>query len=63
MKARHFDSTKRFIDDLYVINDGEEFRRSICEMHPTELELKVQHQRDHATFLDLDITTEEVTFI
>ena len=45
-------------------NNGREFVRSICDIYPTELELKVEHQGDHdAKFLNLDITTEEGTFI
>ena len=32
-------------------------------MEYQELELKVQHQGDHATFLNLDITIVEATFI
>ena len=32
-------------------------------MEYQELELKVQHQGDHATFLNLDITIMEATFI
>ena len=63
IKARHFHSTKCFIDDLSAINDGGEFERSVCEIYPKELELKVEHQGDHATFLNLDITIKEGTFI
>ena len=43
MKARHFHSTKCFIDDLCAINDGGELGRSICDIYPKELELKVKH--------------------
>ena len=50
IKGRHFYSTKRFIDDLSTINDGGEFGRLICEIYPKELELKVDHQDNHATF-------------
>ena len=50
IKARHFHSTKRFIDDLCAINDSGEFGRSICEIYPKELELTVEHRGDHATF-------------
>ena len=63
IKARHFHSRKRFIDDLYAINDGGEFERSVCEIYPKELELKVKCQGDHATFLNLDVTIKEGTFI
>ena len=63
IRARHFHSTKRFIDDFCAINYGGEFERSICEIYPKELELKVEHQGDHAIFLNLDITIKEGIFI
>ena len=59
IKGRHFYSTKRFIDDLCAVNDGGEFGRSICDIYPKE----VEHRCDYATFLDLDITIKEGTFI
>ena len=62
INGRHFHSTKRFIDDLYAINDGGEFGRSICEMYPKELEHKAKHQGDHAMFLNFDRTIKEGTF-
>ena len=37
IKIRHFHSTKRFIDDLCVINDGGEFERSICVIYPKDI--------------------------
>ena len=58
-----FHSTKRFIDDLIAINDGGEFGKSFKEIYPVELELKVEHQGSHATFLDLDITISQGKFI
>ena len=63
IKTRHFRSTKRIINDLGAINDDGEFERSICDIYPKELELKVNHQDDHAAFLNLDITIKEGTFI
>ena len=62
-KARHFHSTKRFINDLCAINDAGVFGGSICELYSKELELKVEHLGDYATFLNLDITTKGGTFI
>ena len=61
IKAKHFHSSKCFIDDLY--NDGGQIGRSICEIYSKELELKVEHQDDYATFSNLDITIEEATFL
>ena len=63
IKARPFHSTKRFIDDVCGRNDGAEFGRSICEIYLKEVELKVEHQSENATFSNLDITSEERTFI
>ena len=61
--ARHFYSTKRFINDYCAVNDGGEFGRSICDICAKELELKVEHQGDHTAFLNSDITIKEGTFI
>ena len=63
VKARHFHSTKRFIDDLCAINDGGEFGRSYKDIYPDELELKVEHSGMHATFLSLDITNTNGEFV
>ena len=63
MKARHFHSTKRFIDDLCAINDGGEFGRVFMNIYPEELELKVEHSGCHASFLNLDITIEDNIFV
>ena len=63
VKARDFHSTKRFIDNLCTINDGEQFGRSFCVIYPKELELKVKYQGDHATFLNLDTIITEGAFI
>ena len=63
VKARHFHSTKRFIDDLCALNDGGEFGRVHKDIYPNELELKVEQSGVHATFLSLDITISEGIFI
>ena len=63
IKTRHFHSTECFIDDLCAISDGGEFVRSICEVYPKKLELKVENHSDHATFLNLDITIQEGAFV
>ena len=63
VKARHFHSTKRFIDDLCALNDGGEFGRSFLDIYPSELELKVENQGTHATFLNLDITIKDGIFV
>ena len=63
VKARHFHSTKRFIDDLCAINDGDEFNCSYRNIYPEDLELKVEHHGQHASFLSLDITIVDGVFI
>ena len=63
VKARYFHSTKRFIDDLCAINDGYEFGKVYRDIYPVELELKVEHTGQHASFLNLDITMEENIFV
>ena len=63
VKVKHFHSTKRFIDDLCAINDGDEFSRIYKNIYPEELELKVEHHGQHASFLCLDITIVDGTFV
>ena len=59
IKSRQDISTQQTIDSLCTINDGEEFGRSFCDISSKELEFKVEHQGDHATFLNFDITIKE----
>lgn len=63
VKARHFHSTKRFIDDLCAINDGGEFGKVFKDIYPEELELKIEHTGQHANFLNLDISIEGDIFV
>ena len=63
VKAKHFHSTFRFIDDLCTINDGGEFARVFKDIYPDELELKVEHEGNSASFLNLDIRIEEGQFV
>ena len=63
VKARHFHSTKRFIDDLCALNDGGEFGRVYKDIYPNELDLKVEHTGVHASFLSLDITIKDSIFV
>ena len=53
-RAKKFHATKRFIDDLCGINDGGEFGRSYRDIYPNELDLKLEHAGNRATFLNLD---------
>ena len=63
VKARHFHSTKRFIDDLCAVNDGNMFESVYREIYPDELELKVEHSGSHASFLNLDISIKDGVFV
>ena len=63
VKARHFHSTKRFIDDLCAVNDGDLFGKVDKNIYPEDLELKLEHSGSHATFLNLDITIKDGIFI
>ena len=62
-KAKYFHSIKRFVDDLLAINDSGEFSRQHSNMYPAELDLKLEHSGDHATFLCLDIRIENEQFV
>ena len=63
IRAKRFHATKRFIDDLCAINDGEEFKSSFLNIYPKELELKLEHSGENATFLNLDITIKDKIFV
>ena len=54
-KARLFFLIKRFIDDLCAINDEGEFGPVFREIYLPELELKLEHSGQIATFLNLQI--------
>ena len=62
-QAKCFHSTKRFIDDLWVVNDGGEFGRVFRDIYPPELELKVENEGTEATFLNLRIHIEGGVFV
>ena len=55
IKALHYHGSFRFIDDKCCINGSGEFGRSFQNIYPPSLELKVEHNGVHATFLDLEI--------
>ena len=62
-KAYKYHGISRFIDDdLCAINDDNEFLTSFTNICSKELELKVEHQGNHASFLDLDIKIEDSAF-
>ena len=43
-KARHFHSTKSFLDDSAAVNEVDEFGRTYIEIYLKEIELKLEHQ-------------------
>ena len=61
--ALKYHGCSRFIDDMCCINDGGEFGKSFVNIYPPSMQLKVEHQGIHATFLDLDITIKDSQFI
>ena len=63
VKARHFYATKRFIDNFGALNDGGAFADVYKDIHPPELQLKVEQSGTHATFLNLDIKVKDGVFI
>ena len=48
-----------FIDNLYPINDGNEFLTSSKNIYSKELEFKVEHHGKHLSFLDVDTKIED----
>ena len=59
LRGRRIPISNRFIDDLCVLIDGGEFGKAFLEIYQTEVELKVEHNGTHATFLDLDIPVDK----
>ena len=53
VKAHHFHSIKRFIDDVLALNDGGKFGCVHKDIYSSELELKVEHSGSHVSFLNL----------
>ena len=48
-RARRFNHTFRFIDDLLTINDRDEFVSSFKEFYPAELQLNLKHSGDNVS--------------
>ena len=53
----------RFIDDLCALNDGEDFKKNDKEIYSKELNHKLEHEGNHATFLDLEIMIVDGVFV
>ena len=63
LRGRRFHSTFRFIDDFFALNYGGEFGKGFLEIYPAKLELKMEHNGSHETFLDLDVSIDKCKFI
>ena len=61
--ARRYRYAVRFIDDQCNLNDFGQFKNSYQNIYPAELQVKCEHEGQHATFLDLDISVKEGIFV
>ena len=53
----------RFAEEFCTINDGGEFSSSDKYNYPKQLEIKPEHQGEHATFLDFEIPIQDNIFV
>ena len=61
-KAKKYNFTDRYIDDLDTINNDGHLQENISNIYPVELVLNKENTSDiQATFLDLDIRIEDKT--
>ena len=63
VSARKYKYAFRFIDDECNLNDFGQFKNSCQSIYPIELEVKCEHDGQHATFLELDISVKEGVFV
>ena len=61
--ARKYISSFRFIDDQSNLNDSGQFKSASSSIYPPELEVKCEHEGNHATFLELDVSVQDGLFI
>ena len=62
-RARLYKYAARFIDDQCNLNDSGQFKIACQSIYPPELQVKCEHEGQHATFLELDITIQDGMFI
>ena len=62
-RAYKYYASSQFINNLYAINDDDEFPIPFKCIYPGESELKLEHSGTYATFLDLDIKIGDGIFI
>ena len=63
ISARKYKYSFRFIDDEGNLNDSSQFKNSHQIIYPPELQVKCEHDGQHATFLELDISIQDGLFI
>ena len=63
ISARKYKYSFRFIDDEGNLNDSGQFKNSCQTIYPPELQVKCEHEGQHATFLELDISVQDGLFI
>ena len=61
--ARRYKYAARFIDDQCNLNDCSQFKNTCHTIYPPELQVKCEHEGQHATFLELDITVNNDIFV
>ena len=58
-KAKKFNNTSRFIDDIGILNNDGILVKEKEKIYPAELVLNLENQDDnHATFLDIEVNFE-----
>ena len=60
--ARRYKHAFRFIDDESNLNDSGQFKNSSHAIYPPDLQVKCEHEGQHATFLELDISVKDGIF-
>ena len=62
-KANKYHGVSRFTDNFCAINDEIEFLTSFKNISPKELELKAEHQGNHASFLIANLKIQDSVFV
>lgn len=63
VSARRYKYAFRFIDDECNLNDSGQFKNSCQNIYPPDLQVKCEHEGQHATFLELDISVKDGVFV
>ena len=62
-RACKFHGLSRFLGNLCTIKDDGEFSCSYKYIYPKQLKLKLEHQGEHKTFLELNMSIDDDIFI